>query len=126
MAIVESLETQPVSLSFELFPPQTPAGMERLQDVHQQLLRCGPEFFSVTYGAGVRIKLGLFKLCSIYKRKGPLLLRTLAALAPHVKPCLNCWSNIALRGFLGWWPCGVTFPLAWVDPLGATFVTPVI
>ena len=52
MAIVESLEAQPVSLSFEFFPPQTPAGMERLQHVHQQLLHCGPEFFSVTYGAG--------------------------------------------------------------------------
>jgi len=52
MATVEPFETQSVSLSFEFFPPQTPAGMERLQDVHQQLLRCAPEFFSVTYGAG--------------------------------------------------------------------------
>jgi methylenetetrahydrofolate reductase (NADPH) len=52
MAHVESFEAQSMSLSFEFFPPQTPAGMERLQDVHQQLLRCGPEFFSVTYGAG--------------------------------------------------------------------------
>lgn len=52
MGYASALEDASTSLSFEFFPPQTPAGRERLQVVHQDLLSCGPEFFSVTYGAG--------------------------------------------------------------------------
>ncbi len=40
------------SLSFELFPPQTPEGIEKLRATVADLARLGPEFFSVTYGAG--------------------------------------------------------------------------
>jgi methylenetetrahydrofolate reductase (NADPH) len=40
------------SLSFELFPPQTPEGIEKLRATVTDLARLGPEFFSVTYGAG--------------------------------------------------------------------------
>jgi methylenetetrahydrofolate reductase (NADPH) len=39
-------------ISFEFFPPQTPEGMEKLVDTHQQLAALKPEFFSVTFGAG--------------------------------------------------------------------------
>lgn len=39
-------------LSFEFFPPKTEQGREKLINVHQELARCEPEFFSVTYGAG--------------------------------------------------------------------------
>jgi methylenetetrahydrofolate reductase (NADPH) len=45
-----SQETVPVS--FEFFPPNTPVGDEKLKDVVRQLGAIGPEFFSVTYGAG--------------------------------------------------------------------------
>lgn len=38
--------------SFEFFPPKTPAGMEKLQGVRDELARRKPDFFSVTYGAG--------------------------------------------------------------------------
>ncbi len=38
--------------SFEFFPPKTPAGMEKLQSVRDELARRKPDFFSVTYGAG--------------------------------------------------------------------------
>jgi len=38
--------------SFEFFPPKTPAGMEKLQNVRDELARRKPDFFSVTYGAG--------------------------------------------------------------------------
>lgn len=38
--------------SFELFPPKTPAGMEKLQATVRGLNALGPAFFSVTYGAG--------------------------------------------------------------------------
>ncbi len=38
--------------SFEFFPPKTPEGMQRLVETQRQLAQLGPEFFSVTYGAG--------------------------------------------------------------------------
>jgi methylenetetrahydrofolate reductase (NADPH) len=39
-------------ISFEFYPPQTPAGTDKLQAVRQQLAVFKPEFFSVTFGAG--------------------------------------------------------------------------
>jgi methylenetetrahydrofolate reductase (NADPH) len=39
-------------ISFEFFPPQTPEGAEKLTAVRKQLAALGPEFFSVTFGAG--------------------------------------------------------------------------
>ena len=39
-------------ISFEFFPPNTPVGDSKLRDVVAQLAAVGPEFFSVTYGAG--------------------------------------------------------------------------
>ncbi len=41
-----------VSVSFEFFPPATPAGRERLRDCAAELARFDPSFVSVTYGAG--------------------------------------------------------------------------
>ena len=38
--------------SFEFFPPKTPQGRENLQVTRQTLNALGPDFFSVTYGAG--------------------------------------------------------------------------
>jgi methylenetetrahydrofolate reductase (NADPH) len=38
--------------SFELFPPQTPEGLEKLRVTRRQLAQLAPGFFSVTYGAG--------------------------------------------------------------------------
>jgi methylenetetrahydrofolate reductase (NADPH) len=44
--------TNPVPISFEFFPPNTPVGDEKLKGVVQELGALKPEFFSVTYGAG--------------------------------------------------------------------------
>jgi methylenetetrahydrofolate reductase (NADPH) len=41
-----------VPISFEFFPPNTPAGDEKLKAVVRELGALAPEFFSVTYGAG--------------------------------------------------------------------------
>ena len=40
------------SFSFELFPPQTPEGVEKLRVTRSQLSQLHPAYFSVTYGAG--------------------------------------------------------------------------
>lgn len=45
------MDTTP-ELSFEFFPPRTPAGSENLMTVHAELAKFEPHFVSVTYGAG--------------------------------------------------------------------------
>lgn len=40
------------TFSFELFPPQTPQGVEKLRLTRKELARLEPKFFSVTFGAG--------------------------------------------------------------------------
>ena len=47
-------------VSFEFFPPKTPAGAEKLRAVRQQLYAQRPEFCSVTYGAGGSTQEGTF------------------------------------------------------------------
>lgn len=42
----------PLPVSFEFFPPNTPAGTAKLPGVVDELAAVRPEFFSVTYGAG--------------------------------------------------------------------------
>ena len=41
-----------MELSFEFFPPKTPAGMEKLKSLAVKLQKFKPDFYSVTYGAG--------------------------------------------------------------------------
>lgn len=40
------------NLSFELFPPKTEQGMENMQAAVAELTTAGPDYFSVTFGAG--------------------------------------------------------------------------
>ncbi len=40
------------TFSFELFPPQTPQGIEKLRLTRKELSQYNPKFFSVTFGAG--------------------------------------------------------------------------
>ena len=47
-------------LSFEFFPPKTPEGAQKLRAVRQKLYALGPEFCSVTYGAGGSTQQGTF------------------------------------------------------------------
>ncbi|NBQ69309.1 MAG: methylenetetrahydrofolate reductase [NAD(P)H] [Nitrosomonadaceae bacterium] len=49
---MESQKKFPPAFSFELFPPQTPEGIEKLRLTRQRLARFNPKFFSVTFGAG--------------------------------------------------------------------------
>jgi methylenetetrahydrofolate reductase (NADPH) len=47
-------------ISLEFFPPKTPEGSEKLRHARQQLYTLGPEFCSVTYGAGGSTHAGTF------------------------------------------------------------------
>lgn len=43
---------EPLSFSFELFPPRTPEGAAKLPAVVQKLATVHPAYFSITFGAG--------------------------------------------------------------------------
>jgi methylenetetrahydrofolate reductase (NADPH) len=47
-----SSQAPALGFSFELFPPRTPEGVEKLAAVVRQLSGLQPHYFSVTYGAG--------------------------------------------------------------------------
>lgn len=48
------------AFSFEFFPPRTDKGRDNLQAVWRELASLGPEFFSVTFGAGGTTQEGTF------------------------------------------------------------------
>ena len=50
--ITEILKDKPQTFSFELFPPKTEAGLEKLLGTITRLAQLKPDFFSCTYGAG--------------------------------------------------------------------------
>ncbi len=52
MRLDELFDRQPRTLSFEFFPPKTERGWFTLEDTIEQLVPLGPDFVSVTYGAG--------------------------------------------------------------------------
>ena len=49
---MESQKKFSPAFSFELFPPQTPQGIEKLKLTRRELAQFNPKFFSVTFGAG--------------------------------------------------------------------------
>jgi len=51
----------PQSFSFELFPPRTPAGVEKLPGVIRQLAAAEPNYFSITYGAFGSVQDGTYE-----------------------------------------------------------------
>jgi methylenetetrahydrofolate reductase (NADPH) len=67
------------AISFEFFPPNTPAGSEKLKTVVQELAAVAPEFFSVTYGAG-----------GSTREKTLATVRDIAALGFEAAPHLSC------------------------------------
>ncbi|MCP3868978.1 MAG: methylenetetrahydrofolate reductase [NAD(P)H] [Gammaproteobacteria bacterium] len=49
---MESQKKYQPTFSFELFPPKTETGMEKMKSTVRRLSTLNPRFFSVTYGAG--------------------------------------------------------------------------
>jgi methylenetetrahydrofolate reductase (NADPH) len=58
--------------SFEFFPPATPAAEERFRDSAQRLAALGPDFVSVTYGAGGTTQERTFKAIDWLRRETKL------------------------------------------------------
>ena len=52
MKIIDCLNSKPVTLSFEVFPPKTDDGYESVAQAVTSLTALKPDYISVTYGAG--------------------------------------------------------------------------
>lgn len=72
-----SLSRSPQTLSFELFPPKTAEGMDKLKATVERLNVLKPEYFSVTYGAGGSTQDRTFEAVSWLRGRG-------LATAPHL------------------------------------------
>ncbi|MBI3157963.1 MAG: methylenetetrahydrofolate reductase [NAD(P)H] [Burkholderiales bacterium] len=71
--------TRTIPISFEFFPPNTPAGDDKLRGVVAELAALRPEFFSVTYGAG-----------GATRDKTLATVRAIAAMGHEAAPHLSC------------------------------------
>lgn len=79
------------SFSFELFPPKTPEGMAKLSASIDRMNAVGPEYFSVTYGAGGSTRDCTFAALDLLLDKG-------IAAAPHLA-CIGS-SRTEVRAIL--------------------------
>lgn len=52
MKIIDLLNKNILSLSFEVFPPKTETGFESVKTATEEIAKLSPSFMSVTYGAG--------------------------------------------------------------------------
>lgn len=74
-------------ISFEFFPPQTPEGMAKLVNTHQQLAALQPDFFSVTFGAGGSTQERTLQAVTHIKKQG-------SDVAPHLSCVGSTRENI--------------------------------
>lgn len=69
MKIVKKFDSG-MSFSFEVFPPKTDAGMEKLREALQHYYRFKPDFISCTYGAGGSNAGRNVEVCQTIKQDG--------------------------------------------------------
>ena len=52
MKIIDIINQDSLSLSFEVFPPKTETSFESVKHATEEIAKLRPSFMSVTYGAG--------------------------------------------------------------------------
>lgn len=62
-------KNQKPSVSFELFPPRSPKGAEKLEHTINELTGLNPDFISVTFGAGGSTREGSYQLVEKLKNE---------------------------------------------------------
>src|SRR5687767_1686024 len=67
MRITEALAGPEPVFSFEFFPPKTPEGLEQLFGTVETLRALGPDYVSITYGAGGATRDGTVEIANRIK-----------------------------------------------------------
>ena len=81
----------PLTFSFELFPPRTPEGVAKLPAVIAQLAALGPDYFSVTHGAGGSDQEGTYEtLLTVVEHSG-------VETAPHLTCVGSTRAHVAAQ-----------------------------
>lgn len=81
----------PLTFSFELFPPRTPEAHAKLPGVVAQLAALGPDYFSVTHGAGGSDQEGTYEtLLTVVEHSG-------VEVAPHLTCIGSTRANVAAQ-----------------------------
>ena len=94
-----------MKVSFEFFPPRTDKGIENLTTTWRRLAALGPEYFSVTFGAGGSTLEGTFDtvkaIAQDTARPATPHISCIAATRAGVASLLNRYREIGLeKGFM--------------------------
>jgi methylenetetrahydrofolate reductase (NADPH) len=87
-------------ISFEFFPPQTPEGQSKLAQTRERLQALGPEYFSVTYGAGGSTQERTFEIVDAIHREGHAVaphLSCIGATAQSIRTILQRYRQLGIR-----------------------------
>ena len=96
------MNTKP-DLSFEFFPPRTPAGVEKLQQVHSELIKFNPSFCSVTYGAGGSTQEGTYDSVKMMREGGSNAVPHLTGIGSsreQIKNIVNSYIELGVDRFV--------------------------
>ena len=69
MKIIDKLNEDRIHISFEVFPPKTDAGFEKVKDTTDKIAQLNPSYISVTYGAGGGTSKNTAKIASHIKHE---------------------------------------------------------
>ena len=117
MKIIDKLKEDKIHISFEVFPPKTDAGFDKVLSATDQIAKLNPSYISVTYGAGGGTSKNTAKIASHIKEDlGVESLAHLTCASSTKEEVRNVIENLkqlgienilALRGDL---PKGMEFP----------------
>ena len=117
MKIIEGLREDRIHISFEVFPPKTDAGIDKVMATTDAIAKLDPAFISVTYGAGGGTSKNTAKIASHIKDDLHVLSLAHLTCASSTKEevrtvianlkSLGIENILALRGDI---PEGMTFP----------------
>lgn len=117
MKIIDRLNEDKIHISFEVFPPKTDAGFEKVLDATDKIAELNPSYISVTYGAGGGTSKNTAKIAQHIKDDlGMLSLAHLTCASSTKEEVRNVIENLkalgienilALRGDI---PEGMRFP----------------
>ena len=69
MKIIDKLNEDRIHISFEVFPPKTDAGFEKVKEATDKIAQLNPSYISVTYGAGGGTSKNTAKIASHIKHE---------------------------------------------------------